>query len=32
VPHQLWIAWVGAAITCAGVAFAIWARIHIGRY
>lgn len=32
LPRALWIAWLGAAITAAGVLFAIWARIHIGRY
>lgn len=32
LPSALWIAWVGAGITVAGVLFAIWARIHIGRY
>ena len=32
IPRDSWIAWLGAAMTVAGVAFAIWARIHIGRY
>jgi protein-S-isoprenylcysteine O-methyltransferase Ste14 len=32
LPDALWIAWLGAAVTAAGLAFAIWARIHIGRY
>jgi protein-S-isoprenylcysteine O-methyltransferase Ste14 len=32
LPWRLWIFAVGAALTWAGVAFAIWARIHIGRY
>jgi protein-S-isoprenylcysteine O-methyltransferase Ste14 len=32
VPETLSLAWFGAALTCLGVAFAIWARIHIGRY
>jgi protein-S-isoprenylcysteine O-methyltransferase Ste14 len=31
LPDELWIAQVGAAITVLGVAFAIWARVHIGR-
>jgi protein-S-isoprenylcysteine O-methyltransferase Ste14 len=32
VPRESWIAWLGAAMAIAGVAFAIWARLHIGRY
>jgi len=32
VPEHLSLEWSGAAMTCAGVAFAIWARIHIGKY
>ena len=32
VPDNPWIAWLGAVITAVGVGFAIWARIHIGRY
>ncbi|HUA01239.1 MAG TPA: isoprenylcysteine carboxylmethyltransferase family protein [Candidatus Aquilonibacter sp.] len=32
VPWHYWIFWTGAALTWAGVAFAIWARNHIGRY
>lgn len=28
---ELWIAWVGATLTLAGVLFAIWARFTIGR-
>jgi protein-S-isoprenylcysteine O-methyltransferase Ste14 len=32
LPGALWIAWLGAAITIAGVLFAIWARIYIGKY
>ncbi len=31
LPDTLWIAYAGAAITVLGVAFAIWARWHIGR-
>lgn len=31
LPDTLFKAWVGAAITVLGVAFAIWARWHIGR-
>jgi len=30
-PEELWIAQAGAAMTAVGVAFAIWARVHIGR-
>jgi protein-S-isoprenylcysteine O-methyltransferase Ste14 len=32
IPETLLQAWLGAAMTCAGVAFAIWARVHIGSY
>lgn len=32
LPHVPWVQWLGAVLTGAGVAFAIWARIHIGRY
>src|SRR5579864_3453283 len=31
-PRRLWIVELSALLTVAGVAFAIWARIHIGRY
>ncbi|HUJ32695.1 MAG TPA: isoprenylcysteine carboxylmethyltransferase family protein [Candidatus Acidoferrum sp.] len=31
-PHSAPVQAVGAALTCLGVAFAIWARYHIGRY
>ncbi len=32
VPERLWIAWVAAAVTVLGVLFAIWSRVHIGKY
>ena len=32
VPLQPWIEWLGIALTGAGIAFAIWARNHIGKY
>lgn len=32
VPQKSWIFFVGAVLTNAGVAFAIWARYHIGQY
>lgn len=32
VPDAPWIQGLGAALTCAGIGFAIWARTHIGRY
>lgn len=32
VPHSQRILELGAAITCIGLAFSIWARQHIGRY
>lgn len=31
-PHTAAVADAGAAITCLGLAFSIWARQHIGRY
>jgi protein-S-isoprenylcysteine O-methyltransferase Ste14 len=32
VPFTRLLPWLGAILTLAGVAFAIWARVHIGRY
>jgi protein-S-isoprenylcysteine O-methyltransferase Ste14 len=32
VPDSVLVADVGAALTCIGLAFSIWARQHIGRY
>lgn len=32
MPYVDWVAWLGAAFTVVGVAFAIWARYHIGQY
>jgi protein-S-isoprenylcysteine O-methyltransferase Ste14 len=32
IPHDQLIVQIGAAITCIGLAFSIWARQHIGRY
>jgi protein-S-isoprenylcysteine O-methyltransferase Ste14 len=32
VPARPWIAWLGIALEAAGIAFAIWARNHIGKY
>ena len=32
VPFTRSMPWLGAILTLAGVAFAIWARVHIGRY
>jgi protein-S-isoprenylcysteine O-methyltransferase Ste14 len=31
VPWAPWAYWLGFAVTCAGLAFAVWARRHIGR-
>jgi len=31
LPETSWIATLGVAITAAGVAFAIWARVHLGK-
>jgi len=31
-PALEWLGWTGVAITCVGVAVAIWARLHIGQY
>ena len=30
-PQGLWPFWLGAAITVAGLLFAVWARVHLGR-
>jgi protein-S-isoprenylcysteine O-methyltransferase Ste14 len=30
-PVGLWPFWIGAAVTVAGLLFAVWARIHLGR-
>jgi protein-S-isoprenylcysteine O-methyltransferase Ste14 len=30
-PTGLWPFWLGAAITIAGLLFAVWARVHLGR-
>jgi protein-S-isoprenylcysteine O-methyltransferase Ste14 len=32
VPERLWIVWGGAVMTLLGILFAIWARVHIGKY
>jgi protein-S-isoprenylcysteine O-methyltransferase Ste14 len=32
VPPALSIEWLGAALTVAGLGFAIWARVYLGRY
>ena len=32
IPYASWVETTGAALACFGVAFAIWARYHIGRY
>ena len=31
LPHRFWIASLGAALTVAGIGFAIWARRHLGK-
>ena len=31
VPRAPWVFWLGAAVTCGGLAFAVWARRTIGR-
>src|SRR5579862_8390132 len=30
-PQGLWPFWLGAALTLAGILFAVWAREHLGR-
>jgi protein-S-isoprenylcysteine O-methyltransferase Ste14 len=30
-PSGLWPFWLGAAVTIAGLLFAVWARVHLGR-
>ncbi|MFZ3200211.1 MAG: isoprenylcysteine carboxylmethyltransferase family protein [Candidatus Acidiferrales bacterium] len=32
VPPLPWLEWLGIALTAVGIAFAIWARNHIGKY
>ncbi len=32
LPDEIRLAWIGAAKTIVGVLFAIWARVHIGKY
>lgn len=32
IPHAPWIGQLGATLTLIGIAFAIWARYHIGKY
>ena len=32
VPSRPWIGWLGVALTAAGIAFAVWARNHIGKF
>jgi hypothetical protein len=32
LPDAAWFAWAGVALTVAGVAVAIWARRHLGKY
>lgn len=31
MPDAAWTFWVGAVLTLAGLLFAVWARVHIGR-
>ena len=31
-PEAEWLAWMGVGLTAAGVAVAIWARQHLGKY
>jgi protein-S-isoprenylcysteine O-methyltransferase Ste14 len=30
-PQGLWPFWLGASVTVAGLLFAVWARVHLGR-
>jgi protein-S-isoprenylcysteine O-methyltransferase Ste14 len=30
-PQSIWLFWLGAAVTTAGLLFAVWARAHLGR-
>lgn len=30
-PQGFWSFWLGAAVTVAGLLFAVWARVHLGR-
>jgi protein-S-isoprenylcysteine O-methyltransferase Ste14 len=31
LPRSMWSFWFGAAVTLAGLLFAVWARVHLGR-
>lgn len=31
LPPGIWIFWVGAGMTAAGLLFTVWARVHLGR-
>jgi protein-S-isoprenylcysteine O-methyltransferase Ste14 len=31
-PSRAWIGWVGVAVCAIGLAFAVWARVQIGRF
>ena len=31
LPRAAWTFWLGATLTAAGLLFAVWARVHIGR-
>jgi protein-S-isoprenylcysteine O-methyltransferase Ste14 len=31
-PPTPWVAWVGVGLAIAGLGFAVWARIHLGRF
>jgi protein-S-isoprenylcysteine O-methyltransferase Ste14 len=30
-PRSLTTSWIGVVVLCAGLAFAVWARVHLGR-
>lgn len=32
VPDTDWVRWVGLALTVGGLAFTVWARVHLGKF
>src|SRR5579862_1248916 len=32
LPHATWNAWLGTVVVAVGLAYTMWARIHLGRF
>jgi protein-S-isoprenylcysteine O-methyltransferase Ste14 len=32
IPESVALEWVGVGMTCAGLLFSVWARVHLGRF